>query len=223
MDWDDVFRIIAAAIAAVGGSAAIVVFTAKWLSERIAERLKAKYQLEMDKELEKFKGDIKLETEKELESFRGRTQKKNYVSRVRFDTEFEIFRRLNVAFAELNQSMYFLYPVEILFTPSPCSDAKKEYDNKAYDRACTAFNTAVNELNGNAAFISYDLYTKFRKILELCKRQLNDHTLVNGIETNNIPPDFCNDVCTRTEEIAKKYKDLISDIRIYLASLDVED
>ncbi|MEG2014069.1 MAG: hypothetical protein RR063_12875, partial [Anaerovoracaceae bacterium] len=79
--WQTVFAIIGS----VGGAGVIIAAVVKFSSDKIAERLSAKYQLKLDKELEAFK---------------GRLDRKNYVSRVRFDAEFAIYRELSQVFSE---------------------------------------------------------------------------------------------------------------------------
>ena len=51
--------------------------------------------------------------------------------------------------------------------------AKKEYDKRIYDRALTAVVKAQDTLNGNAPFISEDMYNEYSAILKLCNLQLD--------------------------------------------------
>lgn len=92
--WNTAFAIIAS----FGGAAAIICAVIKFSSSIIADGLSKKYQLEIDIKLEKIKSEL---------------ENKNYVSKVRFDREFEIYqelseRRLELVFtlSELKQYLY---------------------------------------------------------------------------------------------------------------------
>ena len=58
MSWADIWKIILAALASVGGVAGLVVLAIKSASNIIAERLSQNYELKLQKELEAFKSTL---------------------------------------------------------------------------------------------------------------------------------------------------------------------
>lgn len=58
MSWADIWKIILAALASVGGVGGLIILVIKFSSNLIAERLSQKYQLSLQKELEKYKAGI---------------------------------------------------------------------------------------------------------------------------------------------------------------------
>ena len=67
-------------ILSMGGAGAIIMSVSSFLANKIATRLEQKYKLRIDKELEAYKA--------------GLTQR-SYVTKVQFDIEFEVYRKLS--------------------------------------------------------------------------------------------------------------------------------
>ena len=84
MSWEDICKIILAALASVGGVAGLIVLAVKFASNIIADRLSQKYEIKLQKDLEEFKSNL---------------SKKEYVSKTKFDKEFSLNRELSSAFA----------------------------------------------------------------------------------------------------------------------------
>lgn len=95
MSWADIWKIILAALASVGGVAGLIVLAIKFASNIIAERLSQKYELRLQKELEAFKSIL---------------TKKEYVSKARFDVEFKIYRELSQVFSEAIEGVHGIIP-----------------------------------------------------------------------------------------------------------------
>ena len=79
--WTDVLKIVSGVIAALGGGGFIVAGLSSWLGKVWANRLMA---------------EEKAKYEKELERLAKQLERKNYVSKVRFDAEFAIYRELSL-------------------------------------------------------------------------------------------------------------------------------
>jgi hypothetical protein len=77
MSWDDIWKITLTIISSVGGIGVIICFIVKFASNTIADKLSQKYELKINKELEDYKNKL---------------DKKNYISKARFDKEFTMFR-----------------------------------------------------------------------------------------------------------------------------------
>ena len=94
--WTDIVKIVAGVIAALGGGGAIVAWLSSWLGKVWANRL-------MIKETAKFRED--------LERLTKQLERKNYVSKVRFDAEFAIYRELCDVTYELINHTCILFPL----------------------------------------------------------------------------------------------------------------
>ncbi len=207
----DIYEIIVKVVAAFGGAGVIIVgistFIAKFWANRIAEKLSAKYELKLNKELENYKNSL---------------NKTNHVSKARFDTEFEIFKQLHEAFTNLVRDAYFIAP-EFAAVPVD-EEARKKYENESYNKANASLIVAQDVLRKNAPFIQEDIYDKFNEIFGLCMKQTNAFErrwnvgiMASQAEKERMPLD----AYQRTTEIKEKQAQLIKDIRHYLQSLEL--
>ena len=98
--WTEVLKIVAGVIAALGGGGAIVAWLSSWLGKVWADRLmveeKAKY-------------------EKELERLAKQLERKNHVSKVRFDAEFTMYQELIEKFMKMVDATLDCYPAAFLY------------------------------------------------------------------------------------------------------------
>lgn len=85
MSWADIWKIILAALASVGGIGGLIILVIKFSSNLIAERLSQKYQLSLQKELEKYKAGV---------------ENKTYISKAR--------NELSRTFYQKNKQQYYL-------------------------------------------------------------------------------------------------------------------
>lgn len=152
MGWDDVVRIIVAAIFALGGGGAIVARIVKYCADRITERLSAKYELKLNKELENFK---------------SRLENKNYVSRVRFDAEFEIFRKLTSCFYELVKCTDAFVNLPQL----PDDKMQESIKQQAWYNCKSAIEKAQDLFFANNTFIPEDIDKQLENLFILCRNQ----------------------------------------------------
>lgn len=74
--WDSLLKLMGSLFISLGGGAAIALFVFHFAADRLAERLKAKYQLELDKKLESYKADI----DQRLESHKTELGTKQYIT-----------------------------------------------------------------------------------------------------------------------------------------------
>ena len=116
MSWADIWKIILAALASVGGVAGLIVLAIKFASNIIAERLSQNYELKLQKELEAFKSTL---------------TKKEYVSKARFDAEFNIYRELSKAFFNMARDINSLVPAGYSERPAD-EEAYKKYQEECW-------------------------------------------------------------------------------------------
>ena len=212
MAWDDVIKIVLTTIVGLGGSAAIIGMVVAFSANRIADRLSAKYELKLNKELEQFKNGL---------------EKKNYVSKVRFDAEFAIYRELTVACHNMINDTYFLYP--LLGSHPKDKDARTKYEQEIFEKASKSLAEFKIVVNGNAPFIPQKIYENFSKISDLCNHNIILYALSGdmvydfGWKGSQGQRESEVEAYARTEDIRNKFNTLVDDIRNYLTLLDVNE
>ena len=58
LGWDSLLKLMGSVVLSLGGGAAVALFIFHFMADRLAERLKGKYQLELDKKIEGYKADL---------------------------------------------------------------------------------------------------------------------------------------------------------------------
>ena len=210
MNWNEIWKIVLGITASLGGIGGIIIIVIKFSCNMIAKRLEERYTLKLNKELEKYKSSI---------------DNKTYISKTKFDTEFSIYRELSKAYAEMVKSISLMIPTGIAKYPAD-KDARREYENKLYDRALNSTIVAQDILNQNIPFISTNLFNEYDNILTLCRLQLDAFERrwdVCLLVTQNEKERFSMDDYERTNEIRKNFNELNENIRRYLSTLDVMD
>ena len=210
MSWADIWKIILAALASVGGVAGLVVLAIKFASNIIAERLSQNYELKLQKELEAFKSTL---------------TKKEYVSKARFDAEFSIYRELSRAFFNMARDINSLVPAGYSERPAD-EDAYKKYQEECWRASSQSLQTAQETLVQNAPFISEELYNDFLELVTLSRLQISAYTKrfnVLYLDPQEEKERYTAEDYERAGEISQKFDALNKKIRNYLASLDVAD
>lgn len=210
MSWNDVWKIIISAVMSVGGVSAIIVIAIKFAANTLARRLEERYTLKLNKSLEEFKSGL---------------EKKNYISQVRFDKEFEMYQELSSSFANLIQVVNELIPCGVVYKSSNEEIRRKEEED-IFQSLANAFLKAREILNANIPFISKDFYKHYEELLELSNKQINAYIKrFNIFDSRPLreKEQFSDDDYSRTKEINKSWKRLNEEIREYLQSLDVKD
>ena len=200
-----IFSIAGACIVSAGGIGAIIIGVIKFTSNSIADALSKKYELKLNKELELYKAGV---------------ENKIYISKTKFDTEFQLYRQLSKSFTNMTKEVSQLFP-------SFTKDVRDDYDKykPLHDKAVDAIILAQDELCASAAFISADLYEKFAEIEKLCKQQLSDfqdfRLRPDAEEYRNDCREAFQETYKRTREINEKFKSLLEIMREYISRLDV--
>ena len=96
MEVEEIFKIIFGVTASIGAIGAFILFVIKLSAEKIAEALQKKYTLKFDKELEKYKTHL---------------DNKTYISKTKFDAEFEIYRDLSADFCSAVRDISTMIPI----------------------------------------------------------------------------------------------------------------
>ena len=158
---DKILKIVLAVLASFGGISGIFYLVVKKSSEIIAERLKKKYDLKLNEELERYKANI---------------DNKIYISKTKFDAEFDIYRRLSKVFFDLVKNISILIPAGVVYLPAD-QEKQRQLDNENYLAAKKSYIIAQVELISNAPFIPERFYNEYKNIQKLCKEQLDEFDL----------------------------------------------
>ena len=210
MNWDDVWKIVLCAITSAGGIGGIIVACIKFSANIITQRLTEKYELKLQKDLEKYKSGL---------------DNKIYISKTKYDAEFDLYRQLSKAFFEMVKAITTMIPSGIAKRPVDPEERKK-YEDELYKDARKATVNAQDILNSNIPFISDEIYQKYMYILDLCYEQIS--VFEERWNAFNFAPQeeketLSMDDYKRSREINSKFRELNCIIREYLAKLDVMD
>jgi hypothetical protein len=186
---DIIMEVALACVVSAGGIGGIIVAVVKLSVASIEKRFERKYT-------EKFA------------IFQSDIDKKKYISQVRFDAEFEIYKQLSRKYGEL-----------VLQIIVKASNIDKNKLDDMQDEEIGIVNylayQAVSEVYASAPFIQEDIYNDFMNIYEMSRKLLvkwSEEQWSDIEETKN-------DVY-RANEIYKKYNNTIVKVREYTSKLE---
>lgn len=208
MEWHDIWKIVLSITTSVGGVGVIIVAVIKFSSNIIANRLEEKYTHKLNRELEKYKATL---------------ENKNYISKAKFDKEFEMYQLLSKAFFHMVQAITLMIPSGLAYHPVD-KDKKKEYEDSLYKDAHQKLVEAQDLLYSDAPFVSESMFERLEEILGLCQKQLivfERRWNVYILATQEEKEEFKQEDYERSETIKAKFLLLIKDLRKYLSSLEV--
>lgn len=187
---DIIMEVALACVISAGGIGGIIIAVVKLSVASIEKRFERKYT----EKFAVFKSDI---------------DKKQYISQVRFDAEFEIYKQLSRKYGEL-----------VLQIMVKASNIDKYKLDDMQDKEMGEINylayQAVSELYSSAPFIQEDIYNDFLNIYEMSRKLLVQW----GEEQKSSTNETKNDVC-EANEIYQKYNDTIVKVREYTSKLEV--
>lgn len=212
MTWDEVIKIAWTAVGGVASIGIIIGATVKFSADRIAERLASKYELKLNKELEYFKSGL---------------DRKNYISKVRFDAEFALYRELTEACRNMVDSVYMVYPT---YADVPAGESERaKYEDENFKKAQAFTNEFVKIMTSNSPFIPKAFCTSFMELIKLCRLNLDVYAerwnkgYLGVWEGSEDKRHAEREAYLRTSDITEKFEKLIDDIRDYLMQLDVNE
>lgn len=186
---DIIMEVALAFVISAGGIGGIIIAVVKLSVASIEKRFERKYT-------EKFA------------VFQSDIDKKQYISQVRFDAEFEIYKQLSRKYGEL--------VLQIMVKASNIDKYKLDHmqDKEMGEINYLAYQ-AVSELYSSAPFIQEDIYNDFLNIYEMSRKLLVQW----GEEQRSSTNETKNDVC-EANEIYQKYNDTIVKVREYTSKLE---
>lgn len=186
---DIIMEVALACVISAGGIGGIIIAVVKLSVASIEKRFERKYT----EKFAVFKSDI---------------DKNQYISQVRFDAEFEIYKQLSRKYGEL-----------VLQIMVKASNIDKYKLDDMQDKEMGEINylayQAVSELYSSAPFIQEDIYNDFLNIYEMSRKLLVQW----GEEQKSSTNETKNDVC-EANEIYQKYNDTIVKVREYTSKLE---
>ena len=196
MSWNDVWKIILAAITSVGGVSAIIIFSVKFASNIIAKRLEEKYSKKLERELEKYKSEL---------------DKMNYVSKARFDKEFIIYQELSekayVALKEITKFQRIDLQLNI------------EAAKKRNIELCELIEDYIVTTAKYAPFIPKAIYNNFEEIENCFLKRIE--LIANAIKESNSGNHRVK--YDSDDKLSDTIDKTIDELREYLSNLDVKE
>lgn len=202
------WEIVIGIVAAIGGIGTIFTAVIAFCSKFIANGLQRKYQLKLNEELERYKAGI---------------DNKKYISKTKFDAEFQLYKNLSKCFFDVVKTISVLIPQGYVRIPAE-KEERRKIQEKYYMDAYAAVVVAQDELNSNVAFIPEQFYNGYEEIRKLCMFQLDEFEKrwdVGYLAPQKEKETFSREAYNRTGEINEKFKSLNNEIRAYLDKLDV--
>lgn len=145
--------------------------------------------------------------------------KKTYISRTRFDTEFEIYKELSTSFVNMIRDTNQLFPKGFYYSPAN-KESELQYNKELYGRSEKSFNEATRVICSYAIFIPEDWFNRFMNICNECyyqNRMFFDNKVAFPDQVNQKIIDEC---FIRNDRINNEYGELIKELRKYIESLE---
>lgn len=207
-----IIEIVLACIVSAGGIGGIVIAVVKFTAGMISDRLFEKYKAELARQTEKYKTEL---------------NKKEYVSKTRFEAEYRMYQELS----EKNISMvYCAGEASIIVKGAPYSESEI---NEFIERYCNCLNDAVFTNTRYAPFIDKGTYEKYRalenevsEIFRLVKawkqyRSGEDFGITIAGSTYHSQSEVAQAIIEKQRQASNDSDALIGDLRDYLCKLEV--
>lgn len=232
--WSIVAKYAFEFIVQAGGVVTAVLALAKFFGTHIMESLLLKKKQLLEKDTERYKTEL---------------DKKVYVSKVKFDKEFEIYQELSeknlsmvYAIGELLQ--FVIYIICIYSLPEkdrnvdqePMYDPEKRQKKADYlhKKACSKLNRADFSDKKYAPFIKKEIYEKYRELYDIAKHIFTlfgywkDDNNVNlsitiSDKKYNGKKDFEEDIISKQKELSDLSNRILDQLRNYLEKLETID
>lgn len=215
MSWDSVWKIALSVVASFGGIAGIIAVVIKFSANQITDRLNAKFEASLKKELERYKSLL---------------SKSEHISKERFDREFTMYQELS----EKHMTVVYDMGTAVLITRG----AKYPEYEKTSDfvhLAAKHLDEAEMMNKRYAPFISKEIFENYKELgkqaysiislLDLYDRF--DNQVAPEIKYNNqsyTKAQAKQEIEDRQKTLSKLSDDILDKLREYLSGLEaVED
>lgn len=164
---------------------------------------------------------VQLSFDKALENKKTLNERKNYISKHRFDVEFQIYRELSQKFLKMKKYMSSLHTGYMI--PPGDNEEIRKFTTLIYNKAFDVAEEAQNVLYANASFIPGAFFEAYEKIHQLYCEQLklfSNRWQSISYYSEEEKSVFMKEHHQYTERIEVRIRELNNQIREYLSSLD---
>lgn len=216
----ELLKIITSIIVGLGGGATIIYKLSSYLGKLWSERFMQKKKQEFEKELEAYKKDLSLE----VEEYKTKADELTYISRIQFETEYEIYQKIFETLFDFSSASSNLFPMFDQI-PQDKNERKKEYI-KRYKFYVESFNDFSRTLETNAPFIPKDIYMKFvdaRNDADKIACMFPEIRIQADEMFSEDDAKIAHENYKKTLEFNKKISTIKDDVREYLSKLKVSE
>lgn len=199
----------ASVIFSFGCSGTIIVAISRFLSERVAKKLDAQNQLNIDMKFKKYEALL---------------ENKHHITKAVFDAEFRIYRELSHSFLELFLALSVIIDKDFYNVHDDDRDKRSEYDEETYKNVIEKIETFQNCLYENASFISKDIYQKYICVYDECTKiffQFNELLCRYSKGEIELGDRYMCEYKREFEQIREKWRQINDDVRTYLSNLAI--
>jgi hypothetical protein len=202
LTWNEITENILQLVVGLGVVLAVAYAFITFMGKQIAERFNKKFEQTLDIEIEKFKNQL---------------EKKNHISKTRFDAEFEIYRKLSKAFYEMVCNVNGFAPCGFVYKLADKA-LQQENEQMAFSIFSQSLKTAQDALYENQPLVPVIFFDSYKEILLLGRQQATAYEA--QFDVLNPCSKETPEVYKRTQEMQDKYETLSGSIREYLFSLE---
>lgn len=164
-----------------------------------------------------------------MEEYKSLVDKKNYVSKARFDTEYNICKEIMVASKNMLDYVYSLFPdktLESIYGQSVDQNSIKENASLKVAEKIKAFEDL---LEGNSPFIPQEVYEEFNELKGMCQANLFsyqcsdvENPFYNSVSDKD-REQLISDAYDRTQEIVNRMNTIASMLRQHFQNMDIQN
>lgn len=216
-----IWKTVLAIIASVGGGGVIILGLSSYIGKLWADRLLQKKSQDFERELEAYKKDLSIEVER----YRIKAEELTYVSKVQFETEYEIYKVIFAALFDFAAASSNLFPYGLDQIPADINDRKAEYITR-YEFYVDSFNTYSRAVETHAPFMPKEIYEKFISIRQTANEIACMFPEIRIQADERFREEYgkiAHENFKKTGEFNKLIPQLKDDVRDYLATLKIVD
>ena len=166
---------------------------------------------------------VQLKHEREERKAQYENDKKQHISQMRLDMEFDIYKELSEKVVSLIVNCIGLFDDNFDYDKIGQKTPSDE-DINLQNKIAKLQNEANEAVYKYAIFIPKEWYDKFNKIKKLCTEQLcafEDYVLFKKLKNKKIET-IKNECEKRNKEISDVFNELVNELRKYIATLDTD-
>ena len=227
LNWAHNFEYIKHTLCAIlqeAGGVAIFTAICGFIVHKINTRFERRIENKYDEKIEM----LKVELDKQRDMYKSILEKRNHVSKARFDTEFSICKELMMDCKTMIDAIHILFPnIELMKAYS--ANGGEPFRQEQWSDATDKVNYFSRQIEGNAAFISKEVYDEFTKILNKCKINVYFYLCFNKNDPlfGNLTTSQRTEKLTKAFNNSKELSSMLSNIadmlRQHFQNMDIQE